>query len=215
MKIPFSQDQFFRVFEAYNLSLWPIQILFYGLGVVCIIVMVKNGLKYSRMLCAVLSFFWLWMGVVYHILYFSSINSAAYFFGFVFIMQGLAFFYFGVIRQKVKFNFNLELSGIIGLVLIVYALGAYPVISYFVGHIYPRSPTFGVPCPTTIFTFGLLLHSTTRVPWFIVLIPLLWSFIGLSAALNLSVKEDFGLPVAGLLASPILLFYKPIGQSKK
>jgi len=215
MKIPFSQDQFFSVFEAYNLSLWPIQILFYGLGVVCIVVMVKNGLKYSRMLFSVLSFFWLWMGVVYHILYFSSINTAAYLFGFVFIIQGLAFFYFGVIREKIKFNFNLELSGIIGLVLIVYALAAYPVISYFVGHIYPRSPTFGVPCPTTIFTFGLLLHSTTRVPWFIVLIPLLWSLIGLSAALNLSVNEDFGLPVAGLLASPILLFYKPIGQTKK
>ena len=215
MKIPFSQDQFFSVFEAYNLSLWPVQILFYSLGVACIVVMVKNGLKYSRMLFSVLSFFWVWMGVVYHILYFSSINSVAYLFGSVFIIQGLAFFYFGVIREKIKFNFNLELSGIIGLVLIVYALAAYPVISYLVGHIYPRSPTFGVPCPTTIFTFGLLLHSTTRVPWFIVLIPLLWSLIGFSAALNLSVKEDFGLPVAGLLASPILLFYKPICPTKK
>ena len=106
MKIPFSQDQFFSVFEAYNLSLWPIQILFYGLGIVCIVVMVKNGLKYSRMLFSVLSFFWVWMGVVYHILYFSSINSVAYLFGSVFIIQGLAFFYFGVIRQKIKFNFN-------------------------------------------------------------------------------------------------------------
>jgi len=215
MKIPFSQDQFFSVFEAYNLSLWPIQILFYGLGVVCIVVMVKNGIKYSRILFSVLSFFWVWMGVVYHMLYFSSINRAAYLFGSVFIVQGLVFLYFGVIKQKIKFNFNLDLSGIIGLVLIVYALVAYPIISHFVGHVYPRSPTFGVPCPTTIFTFGLLLHSNTRVPWFIVLIPLLWSLIGFSAALNLSVKEDFGLPVAGLLASPILLFYKPISQTKK
>ncbi len=167
------------------------------------------------MLFSVLSFFWVWMGVVYHILYFSSINRAAYFFGAVFIVQGLVFLYFGVLKEKIKFNFNLDLSGIIGLGLIVYALAAYPIIGYFAGHIYPRSPTFGVPCPTTIFTFGLLLHSTTRVPWFIVLIPLLWSLIGFSAALNLSVKEDFGLPVAGMLASPILLFYKPIGQAKK
>jgi len=215
MKIPFSQDQFFSVFEAYNLSLWPIPILLIGLGVVCIVVMVKNGLKYSRILFSVLSFFWVWMGVVYHILYFSSINRAAYLFGSVFIVQGLVFLYFGVIKQKIKFNFNLDLSGIIGLVLIIYALVAYPIISHFVGHVYPRSPTFGVPCPTTIFTFGLLLYSTTRVPWFMVLVPLLWTLIGFSAALNLSVKEDFGLAMAGLLASPILLFYKPISQTKK
>jgi hypothetical protein len=215
MKIPFSQDQFFSVFEAYNVSLWPIQILFTGLGIVCIIVVVKNGLKNSRILFSILSFFWLWMGAVYHILYFSSINRAAYLFGSVFIVQGLVFLYFGAIKQKIQFNFNLDLSGITGLVLIVHALVAYPMISYFVGHVYPRSPTFGVPCPTTIFTFGLLLFSTTRVPWFMILVPLLWSLIGFSAALNLSVTEDFGLAVAGVLATPILLFYKPIGQTKK
>ena len=215
MKIPFSPDQFFSVFEAYNLSLWPIQILLTSLGVVCILVLIKNGLKYSRILFSILSFFWVWMGVVYHILYFSSINRIAYLFGSVFIVQGLVFLYFGAIKQKVKFNFNLELSGVIGLGLLFYALAAYPIISYFVGHIYPRSPTFGVPCPTTIFTFGLLLHSTTRVPWFVVFVPLVWSLIGFSAALNLSVKEDFGLLVAGMLASPILLFYKPIGLVKK
>jgi Family of unknown function (DUF6064) len=117
--------------------------------------------------------------------------------------SGAGLFYFGLIKQKIRFNFNVGLSGMIGSGLIVYALADYPVISYFVGHIYPRSPTFGVPCPTTIFTFRLLLHSTTRVPWFIVLIPLIWSLIGFSAALNLSMKEDFGLPVAALLASPI------------
>ena len=215
MKIPFSPDQFFNVFETYNLSLSPIQILLTGLGVVSVVVLVKNGLKNSRILFSILSFFWVWMGVVYHILYFSSINRAAYLFGSVFIVQGLVFLYFGAIKQKIKFNFNLDLSGIIGLVLIVYALVAYPIISYFVGHVYPRSPTFGVPCPTTIFTFGLLLYSTTRVPWFMVLVPLLWTLIGFSAALNLSVKEDFGLAIAGLLASPILLFYKPISQTKK
>ena len=214
MKIPFSQDQFFNVFEAYNLSLWPIPILLTGLGAVSAVVLVKNGVKYSRILFSVLSFFWVWMGVVYHILYFSSINRTAYLFGSVFIIQGLVFLYFGVIKQKIKFNFDLDLSGIIGLVLIVYALVAYPIISHFVGHVYPRSPTFGVPCPTTIFTFGLLLYSTTRIPWFMVLVPLLWTLIGFSAALNLSVKEDFGLAIAGLLGSPILLFYKPIGQAK-
>ncbi|WP_414541485.1 DUF6064 family protein [Nostoc sp. CCY0012] len=28
----------------------------------------------------------------------------------------------------------------------------YPLIGYALGRIFPTSPTFGVPCPTTIFT---------------------------------------------------------------
>jgi hypothetical protein len=214
MKIPFLPDQFFSVFEDYNLSIWPVQILFNSLAVACVIAMVRNGQKYTQVLFAVLSFFWVWMGVVYHILYFSSISGVGYLFGSLFIIQGMVFLYLGVIKQKIKFVFNLELSGIVGLGLIVYALVAYPIVGYYLSHI-PRSATFGLPCPTTIFTFGLLLHSTTRVPWLMVLIPLIWSLIGFSAALTLSVEEDFGLGAAGLLATPILLFYKPISQTQK
>jgi hypothetical protein len=41
----------------------------------------------------------------------------------------------------------------------------YPLLGIRFGHSYPRAPLFGVaPCPTTIFTFGLLLWATRSVP---------------------------------------------------
>jgi hypothetical protein len=82
----------------------------------------------------------------------------------------------------------------------------YPVLGAMAGHIYPASPVFGImPCPTTIFTFGLLLWTERKVPGFLLVIPFLWALLGLSAAVTLGVHEDFGLPFAGLIAVPWLL----------
>jgi hypothetical protein len=58
-------------------------------------------------------------------------------------------------------------------------------------------PTFGVPCPTTIFTVGLLMLATPRL-WRLSIIPVIWSVIGGSAAFLLGVSADYALPVAGI-----------------
>ena len=77
------------------------------------------------------------------------------------------------------------------------------------GHVYPQTPTFGLPCPTVIFTFGILLFSITRVRWYVMFIPFLWSLIGFSAAFNLGLEEDYFLVFAGVIAM-ILQFLKPL-----
>lgn len=212
MKIPFSVDEFLNVFESYNQSLWPIQILFYIVALVAIAAIFKRSNNSSQIAMSVLAFFWGWMGLVYHIIYFSAINKAAYVFGTAFLLQSFIFLYVGVIKKKIKLAFNPDLSGIVALVFLVYSLVLYPILGYVMGHTYPRTPTFGVPCPTTIFTFGILLYSVNRIPWYLIIVPLLWSIVGFSAAINLSVKEDFGLVVAGIIAALLLLFYKPKNQ---
>jgi hypothetical protein len=145
MKIPFSVDEFLNVFERYNLSLWPIQIFFYILALIAVTVIFKRNNNSSQIVMYILAFFWAWMGVVYHIIYFSSINKAAYLFGTIFLLQSFFFLYFGVIEKKIQLEFNLNLSGIIALVFLAYSLILYPLIGHFMGHIYPRTPTFGVP----------------------------------------------------------------------
>jgi hypothetical protein len=97
--------------------------------------------------------------------------------------------------------------GIMGIILVAYALLIYPVLGYWWDHIYPASPTFGLPCPTTIFTFGILLFSSSKISPWVFIIPFLWSLIGFSAAFSLGIKEDTGLLVAGLL-SIVMIFYR-------
>jgi hypothetical protein len=153
---------------------------------------------------------WMWMGTVYHLLFFSAINPASYLFGALFILQGLLFLIVGVFKKGIlEYQNNLNLNSIIGIVLILFALIIYPALSHLLGHRYPAMPTFGLPCPTAIFTFGILLFASEKIPWYVIVIPFLWSLVGFSAAVQLQITEDFSLLVTGITVTAILLFYKP------
>jgi len=80
--------------------------------------------------------------------------------------------------------------------LIAYSL-LYPAINAIEYLNLSRIPTFGVPCPTTIFTAGVLMLATRR-SWRLAAVPVIWSAIGGSAAFLLRVHADLALPVAGV-----------------
>lgn len=206
MDLPFSLADFLTVFKTYNQSIYPLQIVFYFAVFACIYLLFTKNKNINKIISIVLSFFWLWMGIVYHIIFFSAINKAAYIFGAFFIMQGIMFAGCGLIRKKLSFEYTKTNVNNVGIILISYALIIYPVLGTFLGHSYPYSPTFGLPCPTTIFTFGVLLFANKKMPPHLLFIPLLWSVIGFTAALNLTIYEDIGLLVAGLITLILLLF---------
>ena len=67
--MPFTVEQFLDVFGKYNLAIWPRQLLFYLIVILTLILAVKKTNYSDKVISAILSFFWLWMGVVYHLLY--------------------------------------------------------------------------------------------------------------------------------------------------
>ena len=205
MKPPFTLEQFLDVFKNYNQSVFPMQFLFDFLGFVIVYLALKPSLKSDKTISLLLASFWLWMGIVYHIILFTEINKAAYLFGGLFIVEGILLLIFGVFKNKLSFNLKKDRYGITGMILVLFALIIYPVTGYFFGHIYPSSPTFGLPCPTTIFTFGLLLMNTKKCPVIILIIPFAWSVIGFMAAFQFEVLEDTGLIVASLVAVSLLI----------
>jgi len=206
MKIPFTVGQFLAVFQSYNEAIWPAQVVAYVLGALAIMLARKKTNVAGRVISLVLSVFWLWTGAVYHIAYFSAINKAAYVFGAAFIIQGLLFLIYGVITPRLTFQFKSDIYSLAGLIFVLYGIVVYPILGYFLGHGYPRSPGFGVaPCPTTIFTFGILLWGDRKIPKVTLIVPLLWSIVGFFAALSLSVREDFGLVVAGVVGTALIV----------
>jgi hypothetical protein len=204
MHMPFTVDQFMEVFKIYNLSVWPAQIFLNILALSMVFFAVRKHRLTDRINSGILGFLWLWIGIVYHLIYFTAINKAAYIFGPLFIIQAFIFVYAGILKNRLSFNYQGNIYAASGAVFVVYALLIYPLLGYFLGHIYPESPTFGLPCPTTIFTFGILLWTDRKVPKYVLVIPLLWSVIGFSAAINLGVREDYGLLIAGVLGSLLL-----------
>ena len=206
MNVPFTTEEFLGVFGSYNTAIWPMLIVAYLLGIAGVILAIRGGNPAGRIVYGVLAFFWLWMGVVYHIIYFSPVNPVARIFGAVFILQGFLFLVFGVLRGGLTFAFTPRTGPILGAVFVIYAMVVYPLLGLSLGHAYPELPMFGVaPCPTTIFTFGILLWSKNVIPWYFLIIPLLWSLVGMSAAINLGVPQDYGLVVAGILGTAMIL----------
>ena len=207
MKLPFTTEQFLQVFANYNLTIWPLQILFILLAVICVILIFRNSAYTNAIVPVILAFFWLWMGVIYHIIYFSKINSAAYLFGGIFVLEAVLIIYFSIVRKKIELVYNKDIFSYTGIALIIFAIAIYPLIGFFFCLIFPASPTFGLPCPTTIFTFGILLFNKGKLPVGLIIIPVIWSLIGFTAALKLGIYEDTGLMIAGML-TVILTFYK-------
>jgi hypothetical protein len=205
MKTPFTVEQFLEVFRNYNETVFPMQVILYLISTIAIFIVIKPTSISDRIISGVLSFLWLWMGIVYHLIFFTAINKAAYLFGAAFILQGILFIAFGVFQNKLSFKFHSDIYGVTGVILILFALIIYPVLGHVFGHSYPSSPSFGLPCPTTIFTFGLLLLSDKKCPVAILIIPFIWSVIGFTAAFNFGIVEDTGLFVSGVLALSMLL----------
>jgi hypothetical protein len=205
MSLPFTIDQFLDVFRRYNEAIWPSQLVLNLLAVVAVVAAVRRGRVAARIAAGILAALWMWMGVVYHVAFFRAINPAALLFGLVFVLEGLLIAWFGVARQSLRFELRANVAAFIAFALIVYALVAYPMIGYALGHRYPSAPTFGVPCPTTIFTFGLMLLCPPPRLRSLIIVPAAWAGLGVSAATRLGMWEDYGLVLAAIVATIVVL----------
>lgn len=65
-------------------------------------------------------------------------------------------------------------------------------------------PTFGAPCPTVIYTFGMLLLAE-NVPLWLLVVPVLWALLGSTAVVAFGVYQDLGLIVSALLALALIV----------
>lgn len=200
MKLPFNKKQFLDVFRQYNISIWPAQIMLNILAIVAIILIFFKFKFSDKSITIILSILWAWTAVAYHYMQFSKINPISKLFGTLVLIQALLFIFYGVVHNKMVFHASADLKTVIGIGLILYALLIYPALGMLFGHKYPYSPTFGAPCPTTIFTIGILFMLAEPFPRVLLIIPIFWSIVGGSAAIILQVKEDFGLILSGLFA---------------
>lgn len=205
--LPFTVEQFFGVFRLYNTSVWPVQLFLVLLALLAIALVALRRPWSSLVVSVILASLWVWFGVAYHLTFFATINPLAYGFAPLSIVGGVMFAWQGVVRRRLEFGFVRSLRAAIGVGLLAFALVVYPLWATLTGHPYPELPTFGLPCPTTIFTIGLLALASGPGLRPVLVVPILWSVVGSQAAFLLDVQSDFGLLIAGIVA--IALFVWP------
>lgn len=192
-------EQLLEVFAAYNLQIWPMQILAYLLGIVAGYLAFRKGRLSQRVVPGILAFFWLWVAFLFWLP--SSLQgfTIGYLFTAMFAIEGVLFL-IQVVKPQLVFGTYSKSHTILGMVFMLYALLGYPLIGLLIGHRYPRTPAFGLtPCPLIIYTFGLLLLTQSKVPKRLLVIPFLYSLSGV-VWISIGIWEDVGLVLSGLVS---------------
>jgi hypothetical protein len=210
MNLPFTRDQFLDVLAAYNTTLWPFVVALWVVTVVAVVQLVRKPESGGRPMTVLLATHWAWAGLAYQAAFFTRINPAAPLFATVFLIQAVLLAWYGPLRGRLHWSApNRSPWQLVAWILVIYGL-LYPVIARAEGHPYPRLPTFGVPCPTTILTIGLLIAANPPMPRVLALIPLAWASLGGQAAFLLGVRTDLA-----LLASGVILLVYILGSSSR
>ena len=196
MQLPFTKEQFFDLFAAYNEVLWPAVVALWIASAAVSAWLMTGRRGVDRWVGGLLAGHWAWSALAYHAMFFTRINPAAWLFAALFLVQAVLFFRVGVVQGRLQFAPWSGKWGWLAWFFIAYSL-AYPAINAVDHHSVSRIPTFGVPCPTTIFTAGLLMLAAPW-SWRLSIIPVIWSLIGGSAASLLGVRADYALPMAGM-----------------
>lgn len=201
MHPPFTTEQFFDVFRRYNEAVWPAQAALLAAGLLGVFAVyranARRSWRWAQAALVLAAALWLWSGIVYHKHFLAALVLAGQTFGSLFIAEAglllIAAWQNGSTLERASRS-----STAVGVSLLVYALAIYPALGMLLGHRYPAAPTFGVPCPITIFTFGIFCLLPASIPRFAMAVPVLWAAIGAWAAFGLGVYEDLGLVVAAI-----------------
>ena len=212
MHLPFTAAQFHEVFAKYNAAVWPTQVGLLMLALGALWLVVRPRARSDAVISAILALLWLWLAV-YHLAFFRRINPMAVAFAALAVAQGVALLWWGV-HGYVRFERPGGWRGWAGGALLVYALAIYPVLSRHSGYAYPYIPTFGLPCPTTLYTVGLLAFLSRPYRWQLFIVPVLWSLIALPAAFLLSVPQDLGLAASAALGIALAIDARPKAVSR-
>ena len=196
MQLPFTTEQFFDLFAAYNRAMWPALVALWVASVMASALLFSSRRPPDRWISGLLAVHWAWSALAYHVAFFTRINPGAWIFAALFLLQATFFFWRGVVLQRLSFARRRNAWTPIAGALVAYSL-AYPAINAVQHHTLSRIPTFGVPCPTTIFTVGMLMLAAPRF-WPLAIVPMIWALIGGSGAFLLGVRADYALPIAGI-----------------
>ena len=218
----FTLERFLNYASIYNLDLYPAQYLMLGLGLIAILTVFFRTERSSRFISAILAFFYGWIGIQFYIIYFKEFMPIPFVFGILFIIQALIFILEGTISNRISFQFKADLYGLTGALLLFYALLGYQALEYLLGRGYPEILSFGMfPCPTVIFSLGLLLWTEKKFPPYILIFPIINALSGFIPAFMIVIIEDIGLIISELLVLFLLsrrdkyLIFKRIQKTSK
>lgn len=210
-------DDFYSTLQSYNEAFWYMIITTFLLGFVVVYLAARKSKSSSKVISAILSFLWIWSGIVFFIIYYGPMDAEFlglvlpgvwYLGGILFLLQGFLFLILGLVKSSLSFRLGSDWISVVGALMVVYAMVIYPIIGFLTGYGYPRYPVFGIaPCPLTIFSIGLFQWSDRKMPIAIAAIPFIWALMGIMPVLALNVWADIGELLSAIIGFPLVLYH--------
>jgi hypothetical protein len=202
----FSPRTYYRLFELYNLAVWPAQLLALALGGAMLALMIRRPPWHGRAIAATLAGCWLWVAWAYLFTRYDTINWAARYFAAGFALQALLLGLSGVVRNRLTMRAGQsDLAFGAGLGLFVFGLIAQPLIGpLLIGRPWTQVELAGLaPDPTVVATLGVLL-AADRPLSHLAIVPLAWCAIAGATLWTMGSPDALVLPAAALLAIALM-----------
>lgn len=207
----FAPRTYWRLFERYNLAIWPAQLVGVAFGLALVALVHGNRTHRDRIIAGLIAACWLWIAWAFHAQRYAQINWAATWFAAAFAWQALLLVIVGVVAGRIRVeNVHVRARRIASLVVALTVLG-YPLLAPVAGRTWSSAEVFGVaPDPTAIATIAVLALVRGRLRWLLLAVPLAWCAI---AAATLWVMEEA--PQAMVVAAATLLALWPAAYGRR
>jgi hypothetical protein len=200
----FSLRTYYRQFELLNRELWPLHLLTLGAGALATQAMLWPAPAQHRKVFVLLGVAWLWVAWAYHAERYADINTGAPYFAAAFCAQGLLLAWVGLRRRAASALVADSIPGRLALAIVMAAVVVFPLLAPLSGLSWWQAQVFGIaPDPTCAATLGALLFW--RAPWFLWVVPLLWSAASGATLMALHASPAWLLPALALVAAGLRL----------
>lgn len=200
--ILYTPEVLYAVIAHYNATVFPAQLIAGALALTVIGFVLSGRPVAARLTAAIIGTLWLWCGLTWFGDHYETINWAGYYYAIAFAVQGGLLIAYAVFLQSPStlqsMSHGRDITIGVGVSLAVFALAVHPLIEWAMGKGWAQAQYVGAsPDATVVFSLGLLA-AVRRVPFWLLLIPLLWLLLSGGWSLLLGTPDRLILPALGL-----------------
>ena len=196
----FSPRTYHRLFELYNLALWPAPLAAIATGIAIVALMLGRWPQRARAIAGLLAIAWLWVGWAFLYQRYAQINWIAPWFAAAFALQAL------LLRASAVFGrIELDLAKgarwRVAVALVAITVVGYPLLAPLFGRAWTTAEVFGMaPDPTAIATIAALALVRGPIRWLLLVVPIAACALGALTQRAMGEPEAFVVGGAALIA---------------
>ncbi len=187
----FSPKTYYRLFELYNVAIWPAQLAGAAIGLAIVALLIGTRRHRDRIIAGLLGACWLWVAWAFLYQRYAQINWVAPWFAAAFAFEAMLLIGLGAFTGRIIFTPQRGSGFWIATALVALSVLGYPLLAPLAGRPLATAESFGAtPDPTVIGTLATLALVRGRIRWLLLVVPLLWCAV--AAATLWAMKTTLG-----------------------